>query len=209
MDCWCGIDLSSIQDFSAVTLVFKKDDLYYFKHRFYIPSETIIQRYKNNENINILDWINRGIVTAIDGPVIDYCIIFEDIKKDMGLYRLKMISFDRWGSRELINLLEDEFPSLVTVPFQQNLAHLSQPTKNYEKLLLEKRIIEKNPCMKWMLTNTLVKADSNDNYRPLKDYRSSTSRIDGVISSILALDCCLEATKNGNPLSFEDLMALI
>jgi hypothetical protein len=33
-----------------------------------------------------------------------------------------------------------------------------------------------------------VKPDVNNNYKPLKEYKSSTKRIDAVISSIMAID---------------------
>jgi phage terminase large subunit-like protein len=209
--CWGGLDLSSINDFTAYTLVFRKDDRFYFKHRFYIPEDTIYKRYQK-ENINIPAWVNAGVITAIPGPVIDYSFIYQDIKNDQRLYKITEITYDSWNSFELIKMLEDDsFSSnLVLTAYTQNLKSLSQPTKTYEKLVYEKRIIDPNPVMQWMIGCTVVKPDANGNYRPLKDgYNSgnSTKRIDGVITSIIALDRCL--AYEGDGLSFEDLMSLI
>jgi len=57
-------------------------------------------------------------------------------------------------------------------------------------LVLEDKIVDPNPVMKWHVGNAVVKVDVNGNYKPLKIYKSSTKRIDGVISSIMALDRC-------------------
>jgi phage terminase large subunit-like protein len=72
--CYGALDLSSINDFSAYTLCFKRDDLFYLFHKFYIPSEQIIEKYRV-ENINIKDWVDKGIVTASPGAAIDYDFI--------------------------------------------------------------------------------------------------------------------------------------
>jgi phage terminase large subunit-like protein len=48
--CYGALDLSSINDFSAYSLCFKKDDMFCFKHKFYIPEEQIQEKYKK-ENI--------------------------------------------------------------------------------------------------------------------------------------------------------------
>jgi len=55
---------------------------------------------------------------------------------------------------------------------------------------LEDKIIDPNPVMKWMVSNAVIKPDANNNYKPLKEYKSSTKRIDGVITSIMAIDRC-------------------
>jgi phage terminase large subunit-like protein len=208
LPCWGSFDLSSIHDFTVFTLCFKRENKYYFKHRFYIPSDTVINRYKK-ENINILDWINRGIVQSIPGPTIDYSYIYEDVKTDMKLYKIQEIAYDRWNSFELIKLLENEYLSnIVLIPYTQNLKQLSAPTKQYEKFIYEKVIVDPSPVMQWMVQCAVIKADANGNYRPLKRYVSgnSTDRIDGVITSIIALDRCMAA---GDTLSVNDLMALI
>jgi phage terminase large subunit-like protein len=86
---------------------------------------------------------------------------------------------------------------------------MSQPTKNFEKLIKEKRIIDHNPVMKWMVTNAVVRPDVNNNYKPLKEYHSSCKRIDGVITSIMAVDRCVENTRpHDADVDFEDILML-
>jgi phage terminase large subunit-like protein len=68
---------------------------------------------------------------------------------------------------------------------------MSGPSKEYERLIYEDKIIDSNPVMKWMIGNVIIKPDINNNYKPLKEYKSSTKRIDGVISSLMAISRCI------------------
>jgi phage terminase large subunit-like protein len=98
-DCICcgALDLSSVSDFTAYTLCFYKEGKYYFKHRFYVPESTIQKRYKS-ENINIQDWVNKGIVTAIPGKVIDTSYVFNDIYNDAEYFNIYEIAYDKWSA---------------------------------------------------------------------------------------------------------------
>jgi phage terminase large subunit-like protein len=203
--CFGSFDLSAIWDFTAYTLCFYRDDKYWFKHRFYIPQETASERYRK-ENVGIVEWIERGIVTAIPGPTIDYSVVFEDIRRDAELFNIIEIAYDNWNSRELVKMLEDEINYLTIIPYEQNLKRLSNPTKAYEKGVYEKKIVDPNPVMKWMIGNAAIKPDSNGNYKPMKDFKSHNKKIDGVITSIISLDRCMAG--DNVSLTSADVLAL-
>jgi phage terminase large subunit-like protein len=208
---YASFDLSEINDFTAYTLCCKKEDKYYFKHRFYIPLETVRERYKK-ENIHILEWIEKGLITAIPGGTIDYSYIFGDFQKDMEQFNIREVSYDTWHYQELFSLIENEYGrDLVLVPYYQNLKNLSGPTKFYEKNILENRIIDTNLVLKWMLLNVAIKPNENGDYRPLKNFKSSHNRIDGVITSIMALNRCSTQSKDNSNVSlpFNELMGLL
>jgi phage terminase large subunit-like protein len=187
--CYAGLDLSSINDFTAYTLCFKKGDLYYLFHKFYIPSEQVMEKYRV-ENINIKDWIDKGIVTAVPGPTIDYEYIKKDIQNDSEQFNLIELAYDSWQSENLINSLEEIIPKTILIKYPQSLKQMGAPSKEFERLILEDKIIDPNPVMKWMVGNAVVKVDVNGNYKPLKEYKSSTKRIDGVITSIMSINRC-------------------
>jgi phage terminase large subunit-like protein len=198
--CYTGLDLSSISDFTAYTKCFKKDGLFYLYHKFYIPSEQIMEKYRV-ENINIKDWINKGIVIAIDGPTINYDFILNDIIDDYDKFNLIELNYDNWNSKELINKLEDRIPKTDLIQYDQSLKKMNSPSKLFEKLIMEDKIIDPNPVMKWMVSNAVIKIDPNGNYKPLKSYKSSTQRIDGVITSIMSID---RANLNDEPVGTKD-----
>jgi len=205
--CYAGLDLSSINDFTAYTKCFFKDNNYYLFHKFYIPSDTISERYKH-ENINIYDWINRGIITVIQGSVIDYRYIENDIINDCENFNILELSYDKWQSNKLIDSLNEKLPHTVFIQYEQSLRQMSNPTKQFEKLIMEDRIIDSNPCAKWMIGNAQIKPDINNNYKVLKQYKSSTQRVDSVITSIMAIDRCINNESNFINKDFDSILNL-
>jgi phage terminase large subunit-like protein len=108
-------------------------------------------------------------------------------------------------------MIENEYgDNITTFAYPQNLRRFSAPTKQYEKKIFDELIVDLNPVMTWMLTNVEIQIDVNNNYKPLKRYRSSNKRIDGVITSIMALDRCIVNSNNivENNLTFEELKGL-
>jgi phage terminase large subunit-like protein len=86
---------------------------------------------------------------------------------------------------------------------------MSNPTKQFERLIIEDKIIDNSPVMKWMVSNAVVKPDINNNYKPLKEYKSSTKRIDGVITGIMAIDRCTVNIGNiSSNKNFDDILNL-
>jgi len=190
MPCYCGLDLSLRGDISAYTKCFEKDGRYYFYHRFYVPSETLEERYLH-ENISFKEWAETGIVTATPGATIDYDYIVKDILEDAKLYDVREIAIDEWKSKYIIEKLEDGIPDTVIIPYRQGIKQMSGPSQMCEKLIIDDSIVDPNPCQKWMVTNAIIKPDANGNIKVMKESHSSTARIDGVITAIMSLDRCM------------------
>ena len=185
-ECFGGLDLAQVDDFCAFTLLFMKGGRYYFKHRFYIPEETVGQRYRK-ENINIPAWVEAGIVTATPGATVDYSYIVRDVLADAERYHLLAIGYDKWQARNVIAEIDSERPDILLMEIDQSLKKMSPLTKSFEKHVKDGEVVDANPCMAWMVSNVEVRPDANGNYKPLKKSRSSTGRIDGVIAAIMAL----------------------
>lgn len=203
-DCYCGLDLSSVNDVTALTLCFQKDGKFYFKHHFYVPSETISERYQK-ENINFYDWSDKGIVTVIDGATIDYDFVFADICEEMKHYNIKEIAYDRWQANALIEKLNEELPEITYIDYDQSLKKFSQPSKDFEKAILDEAIVNDNPVMTWMVSNACIRVSPNGDIKPQKDFKKPTQRIDGVITSIMSLDRC-KFNSNNKSMSFNDVL---
>lgn len=184
-ECCGGLDLSQVDDMTAFTLKFTKDGKDYYKHRFYIPSESAKERYRK-ENINFFGWIEQGIVTAIQGKTLDYSFIIRDILADAEKYKIKAIGFDRWQSRDVIAGIEENRPDIILVEVEQSMKKLSPITKDYEKTIKDGRVVDNSPVMSWMVNNVEMYVDANGNVKLKKKSKASTQRIDGVISSMMA-----------------------
>lgn len=194
-ECYGGLDLSSVSDLTVYSLCFEKNGAYYFKHRYFIPSEQIQSKYEK-DSINFQEWINKGLVIPTPGQTIDYDFVIEYIKNDSQIFRIKELCFDPWQSKLVINKLNDELPDITYIEFAQNLKNFAEPTKNYEKKVLDGCVIDANPIARWNLRNCEIKVDPSGNYKPLKSNKSSTQRIDGIITSIMALSRACNAIEN-------------
>jgi phage terminase large subunit-like protein len=166
-----------------------------------------MEKYKA-ENINIREWVERGIVTAIPGPTIDYDYVYEDVIADSKKFSIVEVCYDSWHSNNLIKRLDDVIPDVAFVEKNQSLKSMTGPAKNYERLIIEDKIVDPNPVSKWMVSNATIKIDANNNYKPLKEYKSSTKRIDSVITSIMALDRRVNSDDVRPARSFDDVLRL-
>lgn len=204
-----GLDLSQVWDFTSLSQIYfdEPKNLYYQKHWFFIPEETIEERLQ--ENINIKQWADDGIITTSQGSVINYNQVAEIINKRIEIGNVLATTYDPALFKELKPYLNDES---VFIPFTQSLDTMNSPSKLWEKAILEKQIVDNNPVMRWMVSCATVKPTADCKIRPIKpDLRTSKQRIDGVITSIIAFDWIKNLKDNVEQKSkytFEQLMNL-
>ena len=141
------------------------------------------------------------------GATVDYEALIADFCADAEKYEIKECAFDRWNSRLVVNKMNDFLPHINFIDTDQSLKSFANPTKQFEKLALEKKIIDANPVARWCLSNAQIKPDANGNYKPLKVYKGASARIDSVITSIMALDRAVFASTNkAKTVDFETLL---
>ena len=182
--CYGGLDLGAVNDYSSFALEFHEDGRTQVLVWFWIPEEKYRSRQEMlRENINIEVWQRQGYIAVTPGNVTDYDAIRADINRIAGQYNIVKIGYDRWNSSQLvIDLLADGLPM---DGFQQSIANISPPTKDFERLV---RLGEyehfDNPVLRWQMSNVVVYRDANDNIKPLKN--KSPEKIDGIVAAIMA-----------------------
>ena len=209
-ECYGGLDLSQVDDMTAFTLKFVRNNKHFYKHRFFIPAETIKERYRR-ENINMMAWVDAGIVQAIPGKTLDYDFIVESILEDAERFKLKAIGYDKWQSKNVINAIEEKRPDILLIEIEQSIKKLSPLTKDYEKSIKDGFVVDNSPVMLWMVNNCECYTDPNGNIKLKKYSKSSTQRIDGVISALMAHGVSINPEVNQaiKPISFEQLQAIL
>ena len=204
--CCAAIDLSQVQDLTVYTLCFERAGRYFFKHRFYIPESQATAKAEK-DSVNYTAWIEKGFVQTTAGATVDYEELIQDFCEDAAKYKIAECCFDRWNSRLVINKLNDLLPAVNFIDTDQSLKSLAVPTKQFERLALEKKLVDSNPVARWCLSNAQIKPDTNGNYKPLKIYKASSARIDSVITSIMALDrAVFHANAKSQTVDFETLL---
>lgn len=209
-DCVCvgAVDLSQRVDFTSYSLYWYQPStgMYWTRHKIYIPSEQVEPKCGTDTPL-VRHWIEKGIVTATPGAVVNYSIMIADIKEDIEKYNPKEILYDPWNAGQLISEIS---PFVDLVECKQNLMSLSPMAKDWEQTVIEGKIVDDNPCVSWQVTNTDCYRDPNGNIKPVKrGGKKSTKHIDTVVSSVMCLGRLKQMERDGqfDFRSMEEIMA--
>ena len=193
-ECYGGLDLSTTLDLTAFVLVFpprNENEKYIMVPYFWIPDDNLKKRV-NRDHVPYDVWKAQGHIRTTQGNVVDYRRIEADIKDIASEFVIKEIAYDRYNATQIILNLMDE--GLTMVPFGQGFKDMSPPTKEIFTLVLKNKIVHNmNPVLRWNFDNVCVETDAAENIKPSKKH--STERIDGAVSTIMALD---RAVRNMN-----------
>lgn len=180
--CFAGLDLSTVRDISAFVLVFPGSPAYVLPF-FWVPADNIEQR-ERRDRVTYATWVRQELVKATPGNVIDYDQIRADINELGQRFNIRKIAADRWNASQIVTqLMGDGFE---VVYFGQGFQSMTSPTKEVERLVLDKEIAHGgHPVLRWMMSNCAVEIDPAGNIKPSK--KKSTEKIDGVVSMIMAV----------------------
>jgi phage terminase large subunit-like protein len=177
-----GLDLSSVEDITALCWELPDDDGADVLWRFWLPEDrlpALIRRTAGDAEV----WRREGFLKLTPGNVIDLDFIYQQIIADAGLFDVKTIGFDRWGANPLVTRLGDD--GLACVPRGQGYATASAPLKDIQRLLLVGKYRHGgNPVMRWMTDNLAVAMDPSGNVKP--DKARAAEKIDGWSAAVNA-----------------------
>lgn len=197
--CWGGLDLASVSDITALSLVWKmQGGGYLTRSWFWIPEETVHKRIQATGSRIYQEFSELPNVFITEGNVTDYDsirrfitgfhIVDGQVKHDpdplASQFNIQSIAFDRFNSSQcVINLASD---GLSMKPYGQGFVSMSTPSKSVERLMSEGKIQHGcDPVLRWMFGNVVLRTDPSGNIKP--DKEKSGDKIDGVISLIMAL----------------------
>jgi phage terminase large subunit-like protein len=206
--CFGGLDLAATTDLAAFMLIFpptaaeleadtkapgewKPGDRlpagYQVLGRYWVP-EGAVEILDKSTGGKISQWEKEGRVSILDGDVIDYDPIHEQIDRDNRRFGLIDIGLDPWNSSTTIKWCEKN--RIEAIPIAQTFRALSPPMKELRKLVYERRVRHgADPVLRWNIDALEVKRDHSDNERPVKpDRKASGKRVDGAVALIMALD---------------------
>jgi phage terminase large subunit-like protein len=79
-----------------------------------------------------------------------------------------------------------ELEGLPMVEIRQTVQNLSEPMKELESLILQRKLAHGDcPVLTWMASNVVAKMDVKDNIYPNKE--RPENKIDGIVALIIAL----------------------
>lgn len=196
---YIGVDLASVSDLTAVSVLINKDDKYYFKTKYYLP-ESALEGNSNSEMYKL--WARQKLLEITPGNVTDYDYILKDLLKLNNKIFINKIAYDSYNSTQWA--IDATAEGLPLEPFSQSLGNFNRPTKELERLIKSgKVVIDDNEITRFCFSNVILKSDYCENVKPVKS--TNQNKIDGVISMIEALGIYLNNTNyGGNFYGFDD-----
>ena len=187
-----GVDLASVSDLTAVSLMIPKDDKLNFITKYYLPESAL----SDNSNAELYKyWQRNGWLTITPGNVCDYDYIIRDLLKANNSVILQKIGYDAYNATKWA--IDAEMEGLPLEPYSQSIGNFNKPTKELERLIkCGKVIIDNNPITRFCFKNVRLKQDWNDNCKPIKE--TNQNKIDGVIAMIEALGIYLNEPHYNN-----------
>jgi phage terminase large subunit-like protein len=185
--CYAGLDLASTSDIAALVLWCPgegEEETPRVVPRFWVPRDNVEKRVRK-DRVPYDVWIERGLITATEGNIVDYDVIRREINALQERVEIREIAYDRWGATQLATQLGGD--GFTMVPFGQGFASMAAPTKELLSLVTAGGFAHGgHPVLRWMAGNLAVKQDAAGNLKP--DKASSSEKIDGIVALIMALD---------------------
>ena len=188
-EAYAGVDLSTISDFTAMSLMIPKDDKLYFKTFYYLP-EAALSEKRFSEQYG--EWKRHGLMTITPGNVTDYDFILNDLVKWSSKLYISSVGYDAYNATQFVINAQDAGLKMDEV--SQSIGNFNRPTKEMERLLLSgKAVIDNNEINRYCYRNVVLKFDWNGNAKP--DKQLQEKKIDGVISQLMALSRYLSSPR--------------
>lgn len=179
-----GLDLAATKDLTAYVYLSEpnENEERYLKPFFFMPKETIDARSKE-DRVPYRAWVDAGYIIATEGSATDYDLVKDIIVSTSGPHGLKTLYYDGWNASNLVHDLSEL--GIPCEKFAQGIGSMSWPTKQFERLVLEGKLLhDGNPVLSWMLAGCVIYRDANDNIKVHKG--KSNRRVDGIVAAIMA-----------------------
>lgn len=178
--CHVGLDLASKVDIAAKAKIFQRDGKFHVFLNYYLPESAVDE----GRNSQYSGWARQGLLTVTPGNVTDFDQIEAELVADASRFQIVEVPFDPFQATQLSSHLIAQ--GLPMVEMRPTVLNFSEPMKQLEALVLQKRLVHNgDPILAWMISNVVCHRDAKDNIYPRKEREEN--KIDGVVALIMAL----------------------
>ena len=180
--CIVGVDLSSVGDLTAVSVLIPVEEKRYFLNWSFLPEET----YRNHPNKELYKKFHlAGELDITPGNIIDYEYITNKIAWINTICPVIAIYYDPYNSAQWSITMTELGYNMQQ--FSQNIGNMTKGTKEFQRIVLSgEMIMQKSSNILWQITCATVKEDMNQNIKVVKQSYSK-QKIDNIVACITAL----------------------
>ncbi|WP_300009711.1 terminase TerL endonuclease subunit [uncultured Roseobacter sp.] len=184
--CFSGIDLSSINDLTALIHWFPVQqglDVPAIVARFFKPHD-LVEEHRKRDKLPYDLWAKNGALLTTPGNVVDYAFLKQTLFDDAERFEIENIGVDRYNATQTtIEIAQEGLPIEY---FQQGFISMSPPSKELERLVMSNALHHgDHPILARHAQVVAVDEDPAGNIKPTK--AKSTQRIDGIVGLVNAI----------------------
>jgi phage terminase large subunit-like protein len=186
-----GLDLSSVNDLTALVLTGKTQDGVTQVHpTFWLPEDGLHDKSIADRTPYDV-WAREGYLKTTPGSTVSYQYVAEYLWALFQRLDIRKLGFDRWNMTQLKPWLIQAGFSEQSIKehfqdFGQGMQSMSPALRALEELILNEKLVHGgHPVLTQCVMNTVVVKDDADNRKPSK--RRSTGRIDGLVALAMAI----------------------
>lgn len=181
-----GLDLSSVNDLTALVAVSEEGDVY---PTFWLPADGLEEKSRA-DRVPYDVWADQGFLEACPGRSIEYEFIAYRLREIFDRGNVECVAFDRYNMRflkpwlEKAGFTEEELERFIE--FGQGFVSMSPAIRELESRLLNGKLRHGNhPVLAMCAANATVVQDPAENRKFVKSRASG--RIDGMVALAMAI----------------------
>lgn len=186
---YAGLDLSSVNDLTALVLIGRVGDVWQVHPTFWLPGDGLAEKARA-DRVPYDVWHRDGSLCAAPGRSVDYAFVARHLREVCLGYDVRKVAFDRWGFKHLrpwlieAGFTESEIDRRFE-EFGQGVQSMSPALRDLEGEILNGRIAHGgHPVLTMCAANAVVKTDPAGNRK--LDKAKSSGRIDGMVALAMA-----------------------
>jgi phage terminase large subunit-like protein len=182
--CWGGLDLSSVDDITALVLYFPFDGGAVLPF-FWLPKDNI-RLLEHDARVPYRAWSAAGLIELTRGRAVDYRFVTTRLALIASDFDIRGIAYDRWRIKAFERVLAEEGVSLPLVDWGQGFKDMAPAVDTLEAAILDGKLRHgMNPLLTWNMSNTVIEQDAAGNRKLSK--RRSKEKIDGIVALAQAM----------------------
>lgn len=202
---YAGLDLSAVNDLTALVLIGKVDGIWQIHPTFWLPQDGLADKARADRVPYDL-WHEQKKLLAAPGKSVDYEYVATYLRGVFNRHDVRKLAFDRWGFRFLRPWLlkagfneyeiEEKFEE-----FGQGSQSMSPALRDLECEILNKRIAHGgHPVLTMCMANAVIHKNPGGDRK--LDKAKSPGRIDGAVALAMAIGAA--PMDEGTPVSIFD-----
>jgi phage terminase large subunit-like protein len=200
--CFIGIDLASLLDLCALSIVFPPAPgrpAWRVLQHIWTPEATLVDR-AHRDRAPYTVWRDQGWLTTSPGTRIDHQLLRPVLREARERFDVEQIGFDPWHADTLIDQLknEDGFRDDQVVAVPQTFAGMSRACLRVQADVTAQLVDARGcPVTTWAVGNVVANVDGKGNLMFAKG--KSRGRIDPVIAATIGVSLALRKGNTAPP----------